>query len=118
MFLMLCPLNESFKFEGSVVFLWRAIMSEKMKTADLPPSEFDPRGRTSIDDTMFSAPIPTVCSVRGELHRASLALESLRIIEGETPAIRRAIMAVRGAFADLDEHAEDVVAQDAADEIA
>lgn len=81
-----------------------------MKTADLPPSEFDPRGRCGLDDTMFSAPIPTVCSTRAELHRAALALEALKIIEFETPAIQRAIQAVRGAFADLDAHAEAVVA--------
>lgn len=93
-------------------------MSEITKAlTDLPPSEFGPRG-WPLDDTMFSAPIPTVCSTRAELHRAGLALEALQIVEFETPVIRRAIQAVRGAFADLDAHAEAVVAQDAANEAA
>ncbi|CUT11468.1 hypothetical protein BF49_2548 [Bradyrhizobium sp.] len=94
-------------------------MSEVTKAlTDLPPSEFGPHGRVGLDDTMFSAPIPTVCSTRAELHRAALALEALKIVEFETPAIQRAITAVRGAFADLDEHAGDVIAQGVAEQIA
>ncbi|CUT14538.1 hypothetical protein BF49_5618 [Bradyrhizobium sp.] len=94
-------------------------MSEKMKAVgDLPPSEFDPRGRSPLDDTMFSAPIPTVDQAREDLHRAALSLEALKVIEGETPSIRRAIISMHEVFLCVGEHVEDVAAQDAADEIA
>lgn len=103
-------------------------LSDVQQPKELPLSEFDPRGCRGTNgfpeyydrapprfhDSMFDAPIVTADSVRSQIHAAMVSLEAVKIIEGETSDLRRAISAMHEAFTSVGEHAEDAAAAEKA----
>ncbi|WP_375312835.1 hypothetical protein WHZ77_06025 [Bradyrhizobium sp. A5] len=104
-------------------------MNEKFKTpADdltaLPPSEFGPRGYDSpnvgcegMPSDPAELPIMTVEQVRERIAATVLVMEALKLSDGETSYINRAIDLVREAYCNVTAHSAGVIARDMCDEV-